>query len=185
MVTTKDALRIVRFGRGRWKKLKVNGQLKDLDNEVVMFGGEWRQPRTISADDIESAYVQDSKYSRVRIEEFDQGKRRRQMDALVERAKQTLDQAHCSQAVFAFLVGRHEAVISRILSGLMPLTPELRLSIAKALTFIIMMQENSAAPICFHEVSRIEKLWAGFQANFDDTNGDARASARAVSEVAR
>ncbi len=107
------------------------------------------------------------------------------MDALIERMKQTLDRAYCAQVVFAYLIGKTEAVTSKILSGQIPLTPELRATIAKALTFLIGLQESTNMPVCFHEIERIEGLWIAFQANFfDGKNGAERVASGAVGSEA-
>jgi DNA-binding transcriptional regulator YdaS (Cro superfamily) len=96
------------------------------------------------------------------------------MDALIKRTIETLNRLDCTRGVFARVVGLSESMVSRILSEREPMPPELRPVFEKAVTFLVVMQENSATPVCFHDYRKIEKLWVQFQATYDGMNGDAR-----------
>jgi hypothetical protein len=99
--------------------------------------------------------------------------------------KRALVKYDVPQDVFAQLVGVNAPRVSKYLSGLVTITPAAELRMEIAVKFIEWIADRCAPfPVCFHDVLRIEQLWAEFQATYDGMNGEARtAETRAAAQA--
>ena len=147
-LTAKEAQDSISRGEARWKKqLNVHAGLVDIRTELVLV--KWQTPlqaRSISAFDIERAYVDDSAAARRRIEAFPVenqiclarkcGKQGAMAIPFYKDFRRRLKKTGCSSFTFVQMIEYSAPTFSRWINGKGSITPERLADVRLCLDFV-------------------------------------------------
>ena len=173
----KDAERIVRLGRGRWKiQRRSGGGLIVLHDEIVMLRVEWRTARTISGKDIEAAYIENQKCARARIEATSVHESEvEQMATLMKRRDEAIDEIRRQPRMFLRISLAIQGIklSAGFCAARRPFGGPPPKRIAAATAFVLSLSENSPVTlIAYHNLRPLRPYWIDSRKMLEDETAD-------------